>query len=236
MKKTVTGYSFIAFVFAFFPLAAMAAGTATINMGDASGTLSWQSPEILRVEMGDGEGYMLMRDGKVYIVNTAPEDGMPPVLEISGALQGMLEDHAGINDPELFINLPQQAKEFKKTGKQETLAGIRGEVYAVTLTNAAGATETMEMVLSDHPLAVELTDVLLGFNIRGIPMGQQISSNFKNALPGKMRGLLRVDNGLIVQSLDKKAPSASNFELPAEPVSMGELMQQMMQQVPGWNQ
>lgn len=215
-------------VIALAPLSAWAAGTATIETSGDSNTMAWLDQHTIRFDMPSTDGsYMISRDGKAYMVNTDASGGMPPVMEIGGMMQGFAEmansEEGGKASP-----LAMRITSIKAIGKKETVAGIDGDVYELTSTDKQGKSQVVQAVFTDDPLVVEMTAAYLALSEAMV--GAKTVGEFKNALPKGKRGLLRMGEDMVVQSIAANSPAASAFELPAKPVSMGDMMKQFMKQ------
>lgn len=210
------------------PLCAWAAGTATIATNGESNTMAWLDSNTIRFDMSTADdGYMISRDGKAYVVYPDEAAGMPPVVEIGDMMRGFAEaasnDEGGKASP-----LTMRITSIKATGKKETVAGIDGDVYELTTTNKQGKSQTTQAVFTADPLAVEMTAAYLALS--KAMMGAEMIAEFTSALPKDKGGLLRMGDDMVVQSIATDPPATSAFELPAKPVNMGDLMQQMMKQ------
>jgi len=214
---------------AFTPLAALAAGSASVNYGGESGQIYWQDKGTVRVDMAPaaGEGYALLKDSKVYMVNPDAPQGMPQVMEVGDMFQ-LAAGFINEDDDDLLKDLGENIQSIRKTGAHETIAGIQGEVYEITMQDETGNIETEQLVLTDDPAVIELSEAFLGFT--GSMIGADYMNPLKTALPKGKHGLLRIGDGMIVESLDRNTPAASIFELPSEPVNFGGMMKQLMEQ------
>lgn len=209
----------------FIPLPLLAAGTATLLTDNESSKLAWVDQQTVRMDVPADNGYMVLRDSKVYMVNPNASDGMPTVMEVGGMIQGMAAAMGeSDNSP-----LSQQVESIEATGKTEVVAGITGDVYDVTIKDGKGNIENKQMVLTSDPLVVEMTEAFFG--LTGTMVGVERISEFSNALPDKNRGLLRVGDEMVLQSISSDAPAANTFELPAKPTDMGSMMQDLMKQL-----
>lgn len=211
------------------PLYACAAGTATIETDGESSTIAWLNNSTIRVDMPFAYGgYMVARDGKIYMVSTNSTGGMPPVMEIGGMMQGFaaMGNKAGGDSAG---PLAKDVTSIKATGKKETVAGIDGEVYELTTTDQQGHSQTLQAVFTDDPLVVEMTAAYLAFSEAMV--GPKVIADFKSALPKSKRGLLRVGDEMVLQSIAADPPSASVFELPAKPMNIGDMMKDLMKQL-----
>lgn len=210
-------------VLALTPLAALAAGSATINFSGETGQIHWQDANTVRMDMED-EGHLLLKNQRLYAINTAADD-MPPVMDMTDMkemITGLVEgEHDALSD------LTAKIKSVRKTGANRTLAGIRGEVYEITVVTGHGETETHEAVLTSDPIVTELTEAYFG--VMGTFTGVEHLDKLKAALPAGKQGILQLSDSFEVQSLERTAPAGA-FELPAEPVSFGGMMQDMMKE------
>lgn len=226
------------------PLMAQAAGTAVIHsladhteerQGQVGGaamaqmaqedewagdtTVQWLDEGTMRMSFGSAEedGYMLVRDGQTY--NVMREGGEWMVLEVGDMMKGLV---AAIQEDE--PELQTGSVKLKKAGGSETVAGIKGDRYTVTMVDGNGKEETGELVLTSDPLVTEFTRAQTSFvQIEG-------SEKLFDAMPKGQRGILRWDGNFELVSISSDAPDASLFELPAEPQSMADMMRQLMQQ------
>lgn len=211
------------------PVFAWAAGTATIETEGERNTITWLNSNTIRVDMPTtDDGYMLARDGKVYVVSPDATEGMPSVMEIGDMMQGFAE-MGNIAEDDNAGPLAVRITSVKATGKKESVAGIDGDVYEVTTTDKQGKTETMQAVFTDDPLTIEMTAAYLA--ITEAMVGAEMMADFVNALPKNKGGVLRMGDTMTVQSIAANAPPASAFELPAKPVNMGDMMKELMKQL-----
>lgn len=201
------------------PLSAQAAGSAVIQTGKESTTLRWLDSKTVRIDMADGESYLLVREGKAYAVNNEPRAGVPRVMEIS-AMAGEM----GMQDENGLSSISQKPKSFKKLGKSETIAGIKGEIYEVTDEKTG---EIQQMVLTNNRQAQEMTEAMLA--IKDSTTNKNSLEAFKAGLPKGLYGILRVENEMLVKSLSPNAPPAEAFELPEAPMDMKQMLEQMLQ-------
>lgn len=205
-------------------LPVQAAGTATIATNGEISQFRWLNDGTARFDMpAANEGYMVLQNGKVYMVNPDAADGMPQVMEMGGMMQDMAQAFA--KDSEHPFG---QIESAESTGKEETIAGVIGEVFDVTITDAEGNTQTRELVLTNDPQVVEMTAAYM--SISTAMLGQE-AAKFLTGLPGNKRGLLRSGDDMTLQSVSADKPSAELFQLPSEPIDMGDMMKQLMQQM-----
>lgn len=109
---------------------------------------------------------------------------------------------------------------FKKTGRQETVAGFRGDVYQMTVNTRRGV-EQHELVVSDHPDVVALQTIFLALGERAakvMPSNQLFESmNYfsRQAEQAQLGGVLRYGKDMVLQKLEKKKLPDTAFRLPA---------------------
>lgn len=214
------------------PVWALAAGSATFDSGGGdTSRMHWQDAQTVRMDMADGDGHMVLRQGKLYMVSAQAGSGIPPVLEIGSMMQGFAQAFdAGNGDPNVAEALSSRVQSVQKTGKTETVAGIRGEVHNIVFVDSQGKTDQVQAVLTSDGQVVEMTEAYLAFT--GAMIGSERVADFSQAMPKGQRGLLRLGDDLRVQAISGQSPDAKLFELPAAPVSMGDMMKGLMQQMP----
>lgn len=202
------------------PATALAGGSAKMQTGDTTMQVVWQDENTLRTGGEDASSYLIVRDGKAYSVSTA--NGQPRVMEMAGMLK-MMQAMAGEsqNQESRFGHVDS----VEKTGASETVAGIEGRVYLITTTDPNGKTETVETVLTDNPLVVEMTRAYLG-SMQAMFGGDDLGA-FMDALPDDEHGLLRAGEDFRLLSIASDDPPASLFELPAEPMNLQQMMKGM---------
>lgn len=188
-------------------------------------TVRWLDPDTVHMTYGipegeDGYGYSVVREGKLYSVMRM--DGQWMVLEAGEMVEGLaamvLEDM-----PELQV----RSAKIDKAGGSETVAGIRGDLYRLTVVDGNGDTETSELVLTSDSLVTELTQIANSWDQGGVAGAR--SEKLMAAMPRGKRGMLRWGDQFELVSISTEAPDAGLFELPAKPQSMAEMMQQMME-------
>lgn len=212
------------------PMLVVAAGTATIEgnyaENDGAITIMWQDDGTMRInaDPSSPENYMIVRDGKIYSVFS--NDGTPMVMEMGGMLKAF---GAIANDlQEDGQAIPAGIESVEATGKSETVAGIKGHVYKVTVLNDDGTTTTDDAVFSSDAKATEMTriymETLLSIFDRGDP------ESFLQALPDNERGLLRYGQEYRLASISGQAPAADQFTLPAQPTNFADMLKNLQLQ------
>lgn len=191
----------------------------TYQAGDEQLVLESRGDDLRMGSPANPEGYMLLKDGAVYMVSDGP-DG-PMVFDLAammGSMAAMMPQ-----------GLPGAAAEsetaptasIERTGRYETHAGLKGEI--VTLTSEAGRNE---VVLSDDAdvraafaafrrLSESLASSMPpGFGAPPVPMPDV---DLDRALAST--GVLRVDDALVLTAIERTAPAAERLALPAAPIT-----------------
>lgn len=208
------------------PMLALAAGTATIegkSMSDGPITIMWQDDGAMRMNPDPNSpgNYMIVHDGKVY--NVSRSGGKPMVMEVGGMLKAFgamaTEGQKGKDA------IPAGIESVQATGKSETVAGIDGHVYKVTVVNADGTKKTGEVVLSSDPRVTEMTQMYMTTMLS--VFGQSDPQEYLDALPDDERGLLRYDQDYYLTSISGEAPAADQFKLPAKPINFADMLKNL---------
>ena len=210
------------------------AGSATIVSEDGESSTFEYSKQALRISIpGQDSGYALVRDGSIYTV--MQQEGRTLVIDAGSAMKGM---GAGATSA-VPGQLNSEVGSLDKTGRTEVVAGIKGDVYLLHFVDENGKEQTEEMVLSDDPRALEFRDglflmieVAAGLTANGTA---DDSKSIQKALAEIDSGILRYGQDLTVTKIDGGAVDAARFELPAEPMDMGNigaLLGSMSQQAP----
>jgi len=181
--------------------------------------LSWRDDDaaIIRVST-DGrpaDGYMLVRDGRLYIVTES--EGQSYVMDVAD-----MADMAGLGGEVALPDARQAtAVSLEPTGVQKRVDLFSGEVHRLVATLADGSESHGEVVLTDAALIVEA----------GRHFGRMNAALSGGEVDALGRTLLERDHGILGYRGDDGSemrlfavtgdrPPASAFELPAEPMSM----------------
>lgn len=209
------------------PMLAVAAGTATIegNSVDSTGsiTIMWQDDGAMRInaDPSSPENYMIAREGKIYSVFS--NEGTPMVMEMGGMLKAF---GAMANDlQEGGQTIPASIESVEATGRSETVAGIKGNVYKVTVVNDDGTTKTDDAVFSSDANVTEMTRIYMETMLS--IFDQNDPETFLQALPENERGLLRYGQEYRLASISGQAPSADQFKLPAQPTNFADMLKNL---------
>jgi hypothetical protein len=167
------------------------------------------------------ENYMLIKDSKVYTVtninNTPMVMDMGAMSKMASAFGAQENDNDQANGP-----LSYQVLDMKATGKEETVAGFKGEVYRVTA-KEGGVTRTEEIVFSADPKVRAYSDAWreAGKTMQKVMGTDMAVENDMNHYMEKHKlGLLRYGTEFRVSAIDSSKPAADRFTLPTSPMTM----------------
>lgn len=202
---------------------ALAGGTATIESSTPDGPVrvdvSW-ADDNLRLDLpGQQNAYMLVRAGKGYSV--ASQAGRTMVLDMESMRQ--MGQMGGGGDPAEALG-PDEVRSLdvlEATGERELVAGIAGEVYRIAWTDGAGDAQEGSAVLSGDARARALTDA---FARSTQAISGRAEDPFGEAMRQRDLGMLRFGDQFQVVAISDDAPPASEFELPAEPMTLQDMM------------
>ncbi|MEM1143448.1 MAG: hypothetical protein AAGI88_12765 [Pseudomonadota bacterium] len=196
------------------------AGTAVIESGGDQMTYEY-SKNALRMGTPGSDNYFLIRDDNMYSVSY--EGGQPMVIDAGSMMKALgpaLKQYAS-------SEMTAELVSMKKTGKKETIAGLRGDVYTVTVRNESGENETHEVVLSTDKRAREFTDAMFLMTSLSATLGGEQAESQMNDIKSRLdrlnSGFLRFGDDMVLASIDGKTVPAERFELPAEPMDLGGL-------------
>lgn len=221
------GRSLITLVLASTPAFAWAGGKAVIEAGSGKdkvqSSIEYDGGKLRVDAVGQTEGYMVMRDGKIYSVANA--GGQPMVIDMAGMgkmLGGMAQKSVSTMDQDVatFVSLTD-------TGRSETVAGISGKVHVLTYVDTDGKQVSEEIVLSKDKRLRELSESLQlmskamaqAFDVK-LEAGTQ---RLEKEIMGKGQGVLRFGSDFRLVSISDSTPDSGRFVLPAQPQQMPNL-------------
>lgn len=215
------------------PLAAQAGGVARLQAQSAADgrggefTIEFDDDGQARIAGGAGNGYLLVRGGRAYSVR---DDGGTPVVHDLAQVAGLVRNsplagRRGEGGGRFGGRAPQFTGDLasfgdaKATGREETVAGLTGQVYLLDYTATDGRPRQVEMVISTAPQAREFSAAMRR-------IGQQMQAAFGKAAPAGARvlwdwldrqqaGLLRLGDAVQVHELQDITPPTERFALPA---------------------
>ena len=194
-----------------------AAGVATLATGSGQNVqtmvLEYDDHGRARMNMpagAEGNGYMLYRDGKVWMV-----------MNIQGQVMVMdMARMAAMAPPTGDDTLRQEFISARATGKQQTVAGFVGEVYELSWKDRNGV-QTAMAVLSKDPAVVEYSGawMKLAENMAK-SMGQKTDNSIGRYLEKKGLGVLKMGDDFQVVSIQPGKVNEQDFVLPKATMQM----------------
>lgn len=198
---------------------AWADGTAVMVSEDGKVKVEFTSSGMLRMDDAAGEGYLLMRDGKLYSV--IEDGGSVMVFDLADAIAsvGSLGQQSGFWDAEV-----DELIAMKATGKTETVDGLQGEQYEMTYRDGQGQQRTEMIVLTQDKTAALLTQTTLEMakilmRATGEPMAQGFDKMERFTRDGGW-GVLRQGDSYRLTQVRDSAVDEARFVLPAEPMKI----------------
>jgi len=217
------------YIFTVFLMAAVSLfGVGMVNAEDLVATWSMKDGPLMTIELKDQENfrmnigtdsYVLMSQGKGYMVSK--EDGewfatsmesMKKMMEMSGMRNLM----AKMGKKHVQNDRPPR---FEKTGQEETIAGIKGQVYLVSMDNAAGKPETVEMVFGEDPRLLRLHQAQARWSESSGMMDRRGGASYselikKYAKNGPEGAMLRYADVMKLESIQEAKLANSRFNVP----------------------
>ena len=203
-------------------------GAVRANAEDLVATWSMKDGPLMIIELQDQDNfrmnigtdsYVLMSQGKGYMVSK--EDGewfatsmesMKKMMEMSGMRNLM----AKMGKKHVQNDRPPR---FEKTGQEETIAGIKGQVYLVSMDNAAGKPETVEMVFGEDPRLLRLHQAQARWSESSGMMDRRGGASYselikKYAKNGPEGAMLRYADVMKLESIQEAKLANSRFNVP----------------------
>ena len=192
----------------------------TSRDGGGTQTIRYADKEHVRLDMGSAGNHkmsMLKRGDKVYSITGKVVQDMSQLTKMMASM-GMGKKGGNTTQPPI---------KYEDTGKTETIAGIQGKVYRFVERG-----KEHEIVLADDK---DLHAAALGVVEIAKAMSAMMPADSKNMMrqnaPIKSMAMLRLDNNVRLQSIDRKKIQNSVFKLPGKPQQsggMGALLKGMM--------
>ncbi|EPC02126.1 hypothetical protein L861_05045 [Litchfieldella anticariensis FP35 = DSM 16096] len=205
-------------------LPVFADGKATIATSDTQNDMQmvihWTDDSMRMDFPAQQQGYMLMRDGKGYMVTE--QAGQPIVMDMAmlkGMTEAMGEEANAVN-----ANQAKSVESLEATGEKETVAGIEGDVYRIQWTDHGGNAHDDQMVLSDEPLGREMLQAFQSY----VQIVMDEPDPIGTALLERDLGMLKFGDKFRVVEMADASPEAAMFELPENAMTMEDLMKQQM--------
>lgn len=218
MKYFVAGMMFAA------ALPAFADGKATIATTDTQDAMQmvihWAGDNMRMDFPAQQQGYMLMRDGKGYMVT---EQGGQTIIMDMAMLKEMT-DAMGDEANAVNANQAKSVESLEATGEKDTIAGIEGEVYRIQWVDHGDNTHDDEMVLSDDPLGREMLQAFQSY----VEIVMDEPDPIGATLLDRDLGMLKFGDKFRIVEIAEASPAADAFELPENAMTMQDMIQQQM--------
>jgi len=222
MKKTIYSMAALAGMVLMGAPGAFADVTVVYKMTGSDGnglqTIRYADKQHVRMDMSSAANhqmYMLKLGDKVYTITGKTVQDMSQLSQMMAAM-GRGRGMGRHNTPAHSASTPIK---YEDTGRTETIAGIRGEVYSFVERG-----KRHEVVLGKNK---DLQDAVLGMvgitrSMTGTGMMKSDpASRVQEDSSIKSMSLLRFDDRVRLQSMNTNAIPDSTFELPAKPQQMG---------------
>lgn len=187
------------------------AGTASIMNGKDVTDIEYSGDKLRMDTDANGEGYMVIRDGRMFIVTGETVMDASAMMSMFGG---------AIPDPGPSV---AKVEDLRKTGRSETVAGIQGEVWEIRYVDEGGRPQTNEVVLSKDARAREFQQAM-GLMTRTLLQAAGKDSRSADAMLNEFekrgRGMLRMGNEFRVSALTGQRVAEDRFSLPSEPFSL----------------
>lgn len=194
------------------------AGKATVESADGGSASFEYRDRMLRINTEEPGAYIVLRDGIMYVVNI--EGDKPMVFNASSMMRGLAQNAVQFAPEDLSADF----ESMEDTGRDETVAGIRGDVYLMSYTDEKGRRQQQEIVLSGSDEAREFREALFSMvEVAGEMAGEQVemeNRELQDRLDSLDAGVLRVGEDMRVTAISGETIAAARFELPAEPMNM----------------
>ena len=173
----------------------------------------------LRINMNAQDSYMLLRDKRIYVVTD--QDGETMVIDLKQTMS-MFGNLAKSAVPDMA---DVRVESLESTGRQETVAGISGEVYLLKFVDYDGRPQQAELVLSPDRRAVGFRDAMhrMAASMGDLVDQQAASDTLQTQLGARDLGVLRYGNDMRVAAITETTVDAARFILPAEPTDLSGL-------------
>ena len=206
-------------LFASFNVLAATGGQVTMMDEGERVQLEFLGKDLLRINDNSGQGYMIMRDAKLYTV--MQEAGQTMVFDLS-AMAAMTGGN--MEEPSAWGDEVREVLDISSAGRQETVAGIVGEVFTMRYVDSRGRTQSSTMVLTKNETVVAMTQTMLEMTkllikASNTKVDKSITEMEQHIL-GKGYGVLKQGDDFQLTHITDEAPAASRFELPAKPMQI----------------
>ncbi len=174
----------------------------------------------VRINTGQEGSYLIINNDGMYVVSST--DGQPMVFD-AGKVMGMFGDMSSTT-PSVASSAVVSLKE---TGRRETRAGIKGEIYNLEYVDkSSGETKTTELVLSDDPRAIRLSKAMNGMAtaiVKAMGQSPEGVDELQTHMAKLDKGVLRYGDDMWVSAISDKKVASDRFVLPAAPTDLSSM-------------
>ncbi|WP_101069102.1 hypothetical protein [Roseovarius salinarum] len=187
------------------------------KMGQMKMTERWRG-DALRTDIEGVDAYMLLRGDEVFSVTTA--GGQPMVVSLSAMKDMAAGMGQGGADEKTGVVFPETIDDIRATGERREVAGIPGEVYEVDWIDNEGTAHTDTAVLTENAALRAHQEKKMAF-IRAVSGDEP--NPLMVTLTGRGLAPLTFGDRYRVTGFGDDAGPAGDFELPAEPMDLGNM-------------
>ena len=168
----------------------------------------------------DEENYQLLSGGRLYAVSR--DNGQWQVVDMEAMAQQMRALGLGkiFKQPQSKGGESEDDVQFRATGRTETVGGIKGDVYEITVRQPSGRVESAEAVLADNDQLVTLQRAMGLLAARHVEAwsGKAKTRAFdelsRAAQQQKRGALLRYEQEIRLVSISADGLPDTHFQLP----------------------
>jgi hypothetical protein len=173
------------------------------------------------IRMGvDEDNYQLLSSGRLYAVSR--DNDQWQVVDMEAMTQQMKTLGLGkvFNQQQIKGGETEDEVQFRATGRTETVGGITGDIYEITVREPSGRVETAEAVLADNEQVVTLQRAMALIAARHVEAWSgkrttQAFDAFSRAAQQQKRGaLLRYEQEIRLVSINADSLPDTRFQLP----------------------
>lgn len=199
--------------------------SASVFAGDISATYQYSDGQTMTISVRDAshvrmdttpDSYMLLQGKKIYIVSKDEEGNWSAMdLEQMKGMAGMMGGLLGKKK-----DATQYDMKLKDTGKQEEIAGLKGNVYSATYYENNKAVSTNEIVFCNKKDIQKINDAWISIaaglaQVMGQDMSQLLEKSNRLAKENNYGVMIRMGNDMKLKSISQKSMEDSFFKLPS---------------------
>lgn len=182
--------------------------------------VEYQSDTAIRLSFGEGSGLLIKGDrqyllqklgGDWRVVDLSTLQQMGPLLQMLGQ-QGAGAGGVDLEPPEVSV---------EPLSRRQSVAGIEGEVYRITVKPRDGKPHEVLAVLTEDRRVTALQQALVAIaqrHLQSMGLGDMVPDAVVQL---QDKGLLRYGKELELKWVEEREIPPSRFELPAKPTGIG---------------